>query len=210
MATKTLPKATAAFILSEGNGSISREAVTVDTGTLSAGTVLGKITKAGATFAHVAGGTGDSTCSAITVGAAAVAGVYHITFTTATKATIEDPEGVKLASITLGSAFSSGGLGFTMTAGATPHVAGDEATITVAAGSAKYVAYNQDSTDGSEDAAAVLVAACDASTADQTAVAIVRLAEVNGAELVWPADIEAGEKTAAIAQLAANTIFVRS
>lgn len=53
MATKTLPKATAAFLLSEGDGAISRETVTLISGqNLAAGTVLGKITASGKYTAH--------------------------------------------------------------------------------------------------------------------------------------------------------------
>ncbi len=198
-----------AFIVSEANGSLSREAVTIDTGDLKAGTVLGKITVGTATAAHVAGGTGNSTFSAVAVGAAAIVGVYQIIFTAATKANIEDPNGVLLGVITLGAEFTGGGLTFTITAGGTAHVANDRATITVAAGSGKYVQFNQDATNGSQHAAGILFAPVDATSADQTAVAIVRQAEVAAAALVWPADIEAAEKTAALAELAALNIIAR-
>jgi len=62
--------------------------------------------------------------------------------------------------------------------------------------------------DGSETAAGILVYACDASSADEACVSIVRDAEVNGAELVWPT-VTAEQKTAAIAELAALGIIVR-
>jgi hypothetical protein len=38
---------------------------------------------------------------------------------------------------------------------------------------------------------------------------IVRLAEVNAAELVWPAGITAGQKTTALGQLASQNIIAR-
>jgi hypothetical protein len=41
------------------------------------------------------------------------------------------------------------------------------------------------------------------------AVAILRLAEVHAEELVWPDGIAAGEKTAALGELAALTIIAR-
>lgn len=75
--------------------------------------------------------------------------------------------------------------------------------------SGKWTQFNQDAADGSETAAAVLYAAVDASGGDADAVAVVRDAEVNGAELVWPSDIEAGEKTDAIADLANVGVIVR-
>jgi hypothetical protein len=49
----------------------------------------------------------------------------------------------------------------------------------------------------------------DASAADAEGVALVRLAEVNAAELVWPAGITGGQKTAALGQLATLTIIAR-
>jgi hypothetical protein len=49
----------------------------------------------------------------------------------------------------------------------------------------------------------------DATSADVEAVVYVRDCEVNGNEITWPSDIEAAEKTAAIAQLATLGIIVR-
>jgi hypothetical protein len=49
--------------------------------------------------------------------------------------------------------------------------------------SGKYKAYNNGASDGSEVAAGILYAACDASDGDKAAVAIVRLAEVASARL---------------------------
>jgi hypothetical protein len=79
-------------------------------------------------------------------------------------------------------------------------------TITL---SGKWTQYDQDGTDGSEVATGILFGNTDATSADHPCVGIVRMAEVNGAELVWPADIDAAEKTAAIAQLAALGLIVR-
>ena len=61
--------------------------------------------------------------------------------TSATKFTLEDPKGVQVGSGTLGTAYNKGGLGFTLTAGGTPAVEGDEFTITLAVGTRKYSAY---------------------------------------------------------------------
>jgi hypothetical protein len=63
--------------------------------------------------------------------------------------------------------------------------------------------------NGSEAASGVLYAAVDASAADAEGVAIVRLAEVNAAELVWPEGITGGQKTTALGELAALTIIAR-
>jgi hypothetical protein len=75
--------------------------------------------------------------------------------------------------------------------------------------SGKYKALDPAAVDGSEAAAGVLYGAVDASAADAEGVAIMRLAEVNGAELVWPAGITAGQKTTALGQLAALNVIAR-
>lgn len=197
------------FIVSEANGCLSREAVTIDTGSLLAGTVLGKITVGDATAALTAGDTGDGTFSAVVLSVGAMAGVYTLSATSATKFRLEDPEGTLVGTVTVGAEFSKGGLTFTITAGATPFVVGDTATITVAEGSEKYVQFNQDAADGSQIAAGILFDDADASSADVTAVAIVRMAEVAADALVWPSDITDNEKSAAVAQLAELNIIAR-
>ena len=75
--------------------------------------------------------------------------------------------------------------------------------------SGKYKALDPAAVDGSEAAAGVLYDAVDASAADAEGVAIVRLAEVNAAELVWPAGITGGEQTTALGELAALNIIAR-
>ena len=75
--------------------------------------------------------------------------------------------------------------------------------------SGKYKALDPAETDGSEAAAGILYGGVDAAAADAEGVAIVRLAEVNAAELVWPDGITAGEKTTALGELAALDIIAR-
>jgi hypothetical protein len=75
--------------------------------------------------------------------------------------------------------------------------------------SGKFKALDPAAIDGSEAAAAILYDAVDASAADTDGVAIVRLAEVHGGELVWPDGITAGERTTALGELAALTIIAR-
>jgi Bacteriophage lambda head decoration protein D len=69
--------------------------------------------------------------------------------------------------------------------------------------SGKYKALDPAAVDGSEIAAGILYDAVDASAADAEGVAIVRLAEVNAAELVWPDGITGPEQTTALGELAA-------
>jgi hypothetical protein len=75
--------------------------------------------------------------------------------------------------------------------------------------SGKYKALDPAAVDGSEAAAGILYDAVDASAADAEGVAIVRLAEVNAAELVWPEGITGGEQTTALGELATLNIIAR-
>ena len=75
--------------------------------------------------------------------------------------------------------------------------------------SAKYKALDPAAADGSEAAAGILYDRVDASAADAEGVAIVRLAEVNAAELVWPDGTTGPEQTTALGELAALTIIAR-
>lgn len=75
--------------------------------------------------------------------------------------------------------------------------------------SGEYVLHDAAAVDGSEDAAAILYADVDATSAATDGVAIVRLAEVDGSQLTYKAGIAGADKTAAIAALAAANIIVR-
>lgn len=198
-------------LLSEANGFLSRETITLisGAGALAAGTILGKITKGAATAELVAGGTGNATFSAVVVGNKSLPGVYRLIATAATKFNLEDPLGVLLGVVTLGAQSTLGGLTFTFTAGATPHVATDQATITVAAGSGKYLAFDADNLDGTEVADAVLLYATDATSADVNAVVVIRSAELKSAKVVWAATNTAPNIVVGTANLVAKQIIIR-
>ena len=72
----------------------------------------------------------------------------------------------------------------------------------------KYVPYDDGNADGSEDAAAILLEAIDATSADITASALVRFAEVKKDILQWDAAVDATAKTKAYADLAATPCFI--
>lgn len=69
--------------------------------------------------------------------------------------------------------------------------------------SGKYVPLDPAASDGREVAAGIMVAAVDASGGDTAGVIIERHAMMATANLVWPDGIDAGQKTAAIADLEA-------
>jgi len=201
-------KHTGEFLLSEGNGSISRETVTISSAAaaLVPGTVLGKITLGAVTSAAVAGNTGNGTMGSVTLSLGAKPGVYKLTIvepaSNAGAFVVEDPDGIIIGNGDVAAAFSAGGLAFTLADGATDFASGDQFNITVAAGSGKYVAYDSAATNGAAVAAGVLYAAAPDSASDQKAVAIVRMAEVIEAELT-------GIDAAAKLQLAALNIICR-
>jgi len=185
----------------------SLENITLASGQkLVAGTILGKISYGAATAAAVAGNTGNGTCSAVTVGVGAKVGVYRVTFIKATTNLgtfiVEGPDGIQVgAPGVVGTAYTGGGLTFTLSDGATDFVAGDQFTITVAAGSGKYTAVAPAATDGSAVAAAVLVMDTDATNGDVICSAILRFAALNTAKLNF-GSLDAGQTATAKAQLA--------
>jgi len=103
------------------------------------GTVLGKITKAPGTPVADGGNTGDGTVTVVVLTKDSVLGSYKIIFLTATTFELFSPTGEKLATAAALGVFLDLQLGFTVTAGGTPFVAGDFFTIPVDAGSGKFV-----------------------------------------------------------------------
>ena len=75
--------------------------------------------------------------------------------------------------------------------------------------SGKYTALNPAATDGSEAAAGIMVADCDATAADKEGAIIARDAMIAPDNLVWPAGITGSQKTTALEELAALGIIVR-
>ena len=76
--------------------------------------------------------------------------------------------------------------------------------------SGKYKEYDNGASDGSEVAAAVLLADTDASAADKQAACLTRVAEVHAGELVWKSGASQGDKDAGAADLATKLIIVRT
>ena len=203
------------FIASEANGSRSRKVVTILSGqNVVAGEVLGQVLTGVAAAAAVAGNTGNGTITAAPATAAGVkAGRYRATCvepgSNVGEFIVEDPDGITVGVAVVAAEFVGGGLTFTIADGSTDFASGDAFTITVAAGSGKYVAYDQDGTNGSQIAAGIAYDNYDATSADVEGVIIARDAEVNSAELSWPSDIEAGEQIIAETQLLTLGIIVR-
>lgn len=204
------------FILSEGEGNISRDNGTLITGqNLGAGTVLGKITLAGASETH-AGNTGNGvmTLDATNpVRQGAMVGVYTATCITAAANggtfRVEDPNGNVMGDVAVAGTFDDD-IKFVIADGSADFIVGDKFLITVAAGSGKFTILAPAAQDGSQTAAGMLVAPVDATSADMACCVLARYAEVNGNEVIWPGGISAPNKATATAQLQAAGIVIRN
>ena len=171
------------FLLSEANGTRSREEVVIcaGTGKLSAGTVIAQITSANALTPTAAEtNTGDGTLGSVTVTSAATSGHYSLAITGADgEFKVSDPQGAELGSGMVGDSFAGGGLTFTLRQGDVDFAVGDSFTLDVKANLGEYTAYSGEGTDdGRRTADGILFAPVDATSTDQRAVGVMRDAEV--------------------------------
>ncbi len=181
------------------------------------GTVLGAITigALSAAYAARAGNTGNFTNAFANpaVAPGSKVGVYTVTFLTATRFRVEDPDGIELGEGTTGTAFTNQ-LKFTLTAGGTPAAAGDAADITVTAAAVatkKLVPINFAAIDGSQNAYAIALQKKIAPNggSDQPILTLRRLACIDPNYLLWPAGATDPQKAAALAQLESSYIIQR-
>lgn len=181
MATMYSNPPLADFVLSEASGQRSRDNIHVrqSGAAVKSGTLLVQDTAGAVAFAMGAGATGNPTISATSAGVLSVEGVYTLSFTSATAFTVKDPSGAAVgAGGTLGTAFSAGGLGFTLTAGSTAAVAGDKAALQVVPSDDSYLPYT-----GTGVASAILYSALPAATGLAVAVAFTGDCEVKRSAL---------------------------
>jgi hypothetical protein len=177
-------------------------------------TVTGAVGKPTAASVANAGNTGNSTSSAVTTtGYAPTVGNYIVTFLKANTNLgtfqVEDPSGKVIGHGIVGTAFSGGGLTFTIADGATDFVEGDQFVITVAAGSGKYRAWDPANVDGSQTVAGILFATKDATSVDKACLVFARHGEVNQSELIFPTGSNAAVIAAGVAGLKALGIIAR-
>lgn len=169
------------FVLAEASGQRSRDNIHVrqSGAEVKSGSLLVQDTVGSVGFAMVDGSTGNPTLSAASASALATEGIHTVTFTSATAFVVRDPAGVQVgAAGTLGTAFSAGGLGFTLTAGGTAAVAGDSATLDVVPADDNYLPYT-----GTGTAVAVLYSHLPAASGLKTAVAFTSDCEVKRSAL---------------------------
>lgn len=128
-------------------------------GTLQRGAVLGQQT--GTVTQAAPTNVGNGTLGSITKGAAIQQGVYTLRATSATNFTVAGPGGAAMPNATVGTAYVSAGINFTLTAGGTAFAAGDAFDIIVPGGN--YVLSVATASDGSEVPTAILADYADAS-----------------------------------------------
>lgn len=203
------------FIVRAANGYRAVEEITVASGAgkVLRGTVLGARTRGAAAApatAPATGNVGNATVGTVTMDAQAPAGIYRVRFLTATTYALFDPGGVELIRGATGTALNSV-INFTITAGATPMVAGDGFNITIAyaAGSKEFVPADEAANDGSEVASCILYDTVDTTLTAQRGVGVFRDCEVQTAMLAFAGTPSAGFKTSCYAALAAAGVAFR-
>ncbi len=208
----------AEFVLSEANGNLSRDNVTVAPGQLfEAGTLLALLAMSAGITASVVATTGNAGNGTLTIADPATNskvknGAYRVVATSETVFAVEDPNGVGIGNATVGTAFNKE-VKFTIAAGSNAFAVGDSFEIQIGAespGDYQAVAFDPDGEDGSEIPAVIALYSA-ATDADETvSISVIsRASEVNGNILSWPEDITAVKKAAAIAALAEKGIIVR-
>lgn len=199
------------YIVSEANGSRSREAGFLASGNdLGACAVLGQVTTASAATAG-GGNTGNGTASAPTVGTEAINGTYTLTCTAAAADSgtfsVVTPLGAALDDLTVAVAYVSSHINLTISDGATDFIVGDTFTVDVIF--SEYGEFNAGASDGTEVAKAILFSAVDATSAEQKCVVTARDSEVRASDLVWKTGTTESQKATAIASLASVGIILR-
>jgi hypothetical protein len=204
----------AEYLISEGNGTISREVGTLAAGqNLAAGTVLGKasdgtlkamtVRTRSATGAKTSG-TANGVIGSVTVGPQVQVGAYILTCTEADDDagtfSVVAPDGTVLAPLTVAVAYVSTHISLTIADGSTDWAEGNVVTVTVTESA---------SVANEQIPVGILFDNVDATAGAKRAVYTARMAEVNGYALTWPALITSANKTAALTSLAALDIVAR-
>lgn len=220
MANATEPLRPGAWLKDEAPNLFSREEITILAGSgsaraLTSGMVLGKRTvdTVPTTGTADGGNTGDGTLTTVTGGTKTQAGIYKVR-NVKVVANLGDfevvaPDGNVIGIATVGTVFAHAQINLTLNDGGTDFALEDFFTITVT-GDDKFVQFDEDGIDGSQNGSGVLLLDKTAPDGtDATGVAVVRHAVVGTTLVVWPSTTTAGEKTAALLQLEALGILNR-
>lgn len=178
----------------------------IASGNLVRGTILGMKSSDSVTVTPGGTNTGNGTLGSISIGASPKYGVFTLTATSATTFTVTDPEGAAQANATVGTAYTSAAVNFTITAGATAFVAGDTFSLNVVEATGDYVLCVKTASDGSQTPIGVLVTDTDATSGPQLA-GVYQLGEFNAAAVTFDAS---WSLDAIRAELRKYSIFLKS
>lgn len=215
MTAYTEPNNLKDFLVWEEERGKSRKEVTFLSGEdISIGEVVGEVAISCPTTGTADGdNTGDGTCTAVTSGAHTKIGTYTLTCiaeaTGAGTFAVKDPDGLALPDATVETAYANSNINFLLNDGTEDFDIGDIFTVAVVAGSGKYVAVEASAVDGSQNAVGIAIDNYDASSADLAGVIITRDAIITTSNLAWPDAATDDQKSAWLADLAANGIIVR-
>jgi hypothetical protein len=203
-----------AFLVSEANGFLSRDAGVLDNSSGSdvlfeGGLIVNEVTTGTETSAH---GTnvGNATLGSVSLGTGDQFGLYDIVMTSANAFNVFAPNGDEIGNGVEGTPFV-GPVNFTLTAGGTASVAGDTYTVNVTQQAPSWVSW----TGGTIVKLGILFNRVWVSAGTSMPVTIVtRECEVNTAELQWDAAVLAAGNVAtlqaqALASLATANVIAR-
>ncbi|NCC25403.1 MAG: head decoration protein [Deltaproteobacteria bacterium] len=205
MPTITTAKTLDAVVRYEQDKEFSREKV-VFTGSaaVQVGQVLGRVLF-DVNAAEKGTNTGAGTVGTVTAGKKVQIGTYTLACIAKVAGAgtfkVIAPDGTRLNDATVGSAYTSEHLNFTIADGDPDFEVGDSFTVEIEAGSGACKGLDLSATDGTQIAAAIAYGAYNATDGDVTGVAIVREAGVIESGLVWPAGATAGQKADALREL---------
>lgn len=150
-------------------------------------------------------GTGTGTLGSISLGPNAQHGTYRLqcTATASNGGTfaVIAPDGTCLPDATVGTAFVSKHINFTIADGGTDYAVGDYFHIVVARGSNQVKTWTPSAVDGTHLVAGILYGDVDASSGAASGVAVVRDCDVNKSELAWNANVSEADKLVAYDQM---------
>lgn len=175
----------------------SREKVIILAGEdLPMGAVIGKEKTSCPDTGTPGSNTGNGTCTGVTAGDQVKKGTYTLTCigeaANAGTFEVKDPDDITLGQATVGVAYNSEQINFTINDGSEDFDAGDTFTVTVTAGTGKVKKIDFNAGDGTEDPYGFTIDAYNALEADLSGVAIVRDALIDPDFLAWPLAFTSG------------------
>ena len=158
-----------------GAAHLATQVITLAAGNLGRLTVLGQQTGNSVEVAAGSTNVGSGTVTAVSATSDAEIGAYLLTATGATTFAVSYPEAATpegepaaLPNATVGTAYNSGGIAFTITAGGTAFAAGDKFSLTTVDSVGNFIESVKTASDGSQTPCAILADAANATNGPVT------------------------------------------